>query len=247
MHISRLPTWFIISAHLIPWLLFVILLFTSFFSPETVSIWLVKDSDPWQVKGSGAFGVGIIEHLTVIVLIPGILAGLYAFIKYRNSMKPWWTAYWLLLWTMAGIYFAGEEASWGQWYFGWETPELFYAINDQEETNLHNVSTWFDQKPRTLVELWIFITGLIMPLSNIIRSRLKNTDIVENWIHPVSALVSAGALFFLVRIASWLDHPGLRGLFGNSETRELCIALFLSLFLMSYLVRLSRMKHHSQQ
>ena len=40
----------------------------------------------------------------------------------------------------AGIIFMiGEEISWGQRLFGWETPESYAAINKQEETNLHNI------------------------------------------------------------------------------------------------------------
>ena len=33
----------------------------------------------------------------------------------------------------------GEEISWGQTIFGWETPEAFREINAQGETNLHNI------------------------------------------------------------------------------------------------------------
>ena len=34
--------------------------------------------------------------------------------------------------------FLGEEISWGQRVFGWETPELFGDYNKQNETNFHN-------------------------------------------------------------------------------------------------------------
>ena len=32
-----------------------------------------------------------------------------------------------------------EEISWGQQFFGFETPESFRAMNDQGETTLHNI------------------------------------------------------------------------------------------------------------
>lgn len=38
---------------------------------------------------------------------------------------------------LASVFFAGEEVSWGQTYFGWETPPEYKAIS--YETNLHNV------------------------------------------------------------------------------------------------------------
>jgi hypothetical protein len=34
---------------------------------------------------------------------------------------------------------AGEEASWGQWLFGFAPPEAIARINHQEELNLHNI------------------------------------------------------------------------------------------------------------
>jgi hypothetical protein len=41
---------------------------------------------------------------------------------------------------LAGLFFMiGEELSWGQRIFGWDTSEKFAEINKQEETNLHNI------------------------------------------------------------------------------------------------------------
>lgn len=41
---------------------------------------------------------------------------------------------------LIGLFFMlGEELSWGQRIFGWETSEKLAAINKQEETNLHNI------------------------------------------------------------------------------------------------------------
>jgi hypothetical protein len=39
-----------------------------------------------------------------------------------------------------GLFFmVGEELSWGQRIFGWETPATLQEVNKQEETNLHNI------------------------------------------------------------------------------------------------------------
>ncbi len=37
---------------------------------------------------------------------------------------------------------AGEEVSWGQRLFGWGTPESISAINAQDETTLHNLTSF---------------------------------------------------------------------------------------------------------
>lgn len=38
---------------------------------------------------------------------------------------------------LASFFFAGEEVSWGQTWFGWETPETMQVVSG--ETNLHNI------------------------------------------------------------------------------------------------------------
>ena len=62
------------------------------------------------------------------------------------------------------LYFALEELSYGQHMFRWETGKTWSELNDQQETNLHNVLPLFDQLPRTLLTLGVLIGGIIMPL-----------------------------------------------------------------------------------
>lgn len=218
------PLWFSLFAHTLPWLMLGYMVFVTLTDPNQMALYAAKD----HVEGGG-----LIENLTVLVLIPGIVLGLWFFVSKRSQVQPWWSAYWLLAWILACIYFAGEEISWGQWYFEWDTPQAFSEINDQNETNLHNTSTWLDQKPRTLVELWIFVAGFILPVAN----RMIKKELIaqwQQWILPVPALVSAALVFTLVRFAGWSEVYEIRELLGSSEFRELCIALFLSLFLISY-------------
>ena len=192
------------------------------------------------VAKDSATGTGIAEHLTWIILIPGILAGFYALLRYPKHLmgRP---GLWLFAWTAACIYFAGEEASWGQWYFLWETPEAFQQINDQQETNLHNTSSWLDQKPRLAVEIWIFLGGFIWPLLRYLGLRpMRNANDYRYWIAAPQACFSAALLFTLVRISDWIPNDSVL-LFANSEFRELTIALFLTLFLCSFAVRLRRL------
>ncbi len=115
---------------------------------------------------------------------------------------------------------------------------MFSEINDQNETNLHNTSTWLDQKPRFLVELWIFVSGLMLPIFNR-ASRKNQSPAWYSWSMPVTSLFSSALCFTLIRIAGWVDMPEIQLLMGNSELRELFIALFLSLFLLSFYARSS--------
>ena len=186
-------------------------------------------------------GSGIIEHLTVIILMPGILAGIRTFLL-RARFPHRLTAYWVLAWTAACIYFAGEEASWGQWYFNWETPEFVRSINDQGETNLHNTTSWLDQKPRTLVELFILASVFAAPLLRVTgcAKRLQESDFfsfVMTWILAPGCLLPAGLLYVMVKASGFLSG-GIFDSIGNGELREFIIAWFLTLYLISYHVRL---------
>lgn len=222
----RTPGWFSGISHTLSFVFFVLLVVMAVIDPKGFqSLILAKDS---------LGGTGIIEHLTVIVLIPGILAGGYAIVRLRHAFPSRLHLYWLGIWTLACLYFAGEEISWGQWFFQWDTPETIASLNDQQETNLHNMSSWLDQKPRLMVELFIFFAGFIAPLLSI-----KKKDRSGHWfwiIAPASCL-SAAALFVFVRGASWVDGETM-ALLGDSELREFTVAWFLALYLMSYPLRL---------
>lgn len=189
---------------------------------------------------------GVVEILTVLLLLPGIYAGIRILLRWRHVLANRLAEGWVLVWTLAMIYFAGEEISWGQWFFFWETPETFARLNDQRETNLHNMSSWFDQKPRTLVELWILIAGLVLPLWRNARDRvLQHTDGLRYWILPTAIVVPTTILFVVVRVFEWIQW-GAVSEFGSSELREYYIALFLSLYMLSLLSRAARVQHASR-
>jgi hypothetical protein len=104
-------------------------------------------------------------------------------------------AVWLAVFVVGGIYLGGEEASWGQHYFHWQTPEEWAAINRQEETNLHNTSIWLDHVPRVTITLAIFVGGMLVPWMKLAGSRLlwKRMDFV----YPPLALISLAVLLLL--------------------------------------------------
>ena len=71
----------------------------------------------------------------VLVAAAAVLFGVLSLILRRRSLG------WALLYaivSLAALVVAGEEISWGQWIFGWETPAAFAERNYQGETNLHN-------------------------------------------------------------------------------------------------------------
>ncbi len=103
---------------------------------------------------------GILETLQWLVSAAAFFVGL-ACLRYAKG-RPW-LMLWLMLGAMGSLYITLEEISYGQHIFKWETPEYWQAINDQNETNLHNTSSWFDQKPRLILLIGTVIGGLILP------------------------------------------------------------------------------------
>ncbi|MDX1572099.1 MAG: hypothetical protein R3200_16565, partial [Xanthomonadales bacterium] len=169
---------------------------------------------------------GLIELSTFFLLLPAVVLGFLAQSRHAGMGRVW-----LVALTLGCVYFAGEEVSWGQHLFGWATPDPVSRINDQQETNIHNISSWFDQKPRLLLELWVL--GLtVMAFSPPLRRRWGRWDFL--WADR--RLAVPGLLAILVRlperIADGFDAtlPQLLN-FRLAELQELMFAWVLLLFL----------------
>jgi len=152
-----------------------------------------------------------------------------------------------LIITLACFYMAGEELSWGQHLWGWDTPKWMMEVNDQKETNLHNMSSWFDQKPRLLLEIIVIVFGVFMPLYRKITGKIFQTNDWRYWLFPTEICLPVSILVILSkipeRITSIFDLPvtvfaipdayPLGRVFTYSEIQELFFAIFLALYLMS--------------
>lgn len=76
---------------------------------------------------------GLVENLTMSVFAAsGVICALFAF-RSRGALR-----YYLGLWAVLAVLFCGEEISWGQRWFGYDTPELL-SSNFQGEANIHNL------------------------------------------------------------------------------------------------------------
>lgn len=167
------------------------------------------------------------EIATFLVLAAAIVVG----IKRLQALPGGLTRWWMLLLIAGCVYFAGEEISWGQHWLGWETPAQWQAINDQGETNLHNTSSWLDQKPRHLLELWI-LAGLIVYVY--CRRGAKPPLWAGLW--PTAPCLGAASAAIAVRlperITTWLAaEPVPLFSIRLAETQELMFAFYLLAFM----------------
>jgi len=178
---------------------------------------------------------GIVELSTVLFLVIATIFGVRLFLD-RERLPAKWMGTWMLLFTLGCIYFGGEEASWGQHYFGWGTPEALAAVNAQHETNLHNISGLFDQVPRALLGFGVFIFGVIVPI--VMRVRTGEWRSPAGPLGPaiptavcVPAAILTSVIAFPERIVEAFGHPIPYWMdISPGETKEYYFGLFLMLY-----------------
>jgi hypothetical protein len=136
---------------------------------------------------------GLVEYLQVFFLLLTIFF-ISIFIKKEyfglKSLEKL-----LIFFYFLGVnYYFFEEISWGQHIFGWQSSDFFLEINSQDETNIHNVSSLFNELPRNLLFVWCALTFLWVR-----RISFKN-NFLQKFIFPNIKLkyISYLILFFFI-------------------------------------------------
>ena len=80
-----------------------------------------------------------IELATFVVFLAGGVFALALAMRHLRAGTARWLAGFHLLAGLGLIGLAGEEVAWGQWFFGWKTPEWWDHFNKQDETTFHNI------------------------------------------------------------------------------------------------------------
>lgn len=189
---------------------------------------------------------GPVEWATVVVLLPAIAAGI-AIWRRRAVLPARWLGWWMALVGLGSFYYAGEELSWGQQIWHWETPDLIAGVNRQRETNLHNLRNMgiFESVPRSLLEAWIVVGGILHPLGRRRRGAPADPASWRWWFWPTICCVPTAVLAVVIRLPDRIDKATgkqmewLRDL-RLSEPQEFYFALFLAMYLLSVWARLRR-------
>ena len=143
---------------------------------------------------------GFWENATVGLLVCAV--ALCVALVLRRGRLPRWMIVYVALVALVAVYFAGEEASWGQHWFGYRTPEPVARANRQREFNLHNLGgtyrSAFNRLPRKLAIWGMLIGGVILPVVLIPWRRRPGRNLgPADWLIPTWRLVPAAALFSL--------------------------------------------------
>ncbi len=136
------------------------------------------------------------------------------------------------------LFIAGEEHSWGQWFFYWNTPEFLAELNRQQETNLHNISHWFNQTPQTVLQVAIVVGGIILPLLPKISATLARAIPVFGVLIPPPAIVPVAIIAMIFKQVDRMQKSEIVSgiLVRPSEATE----TFFYMFILFYVVMLRR-------
>ena len=186
---------------------------------------------------------GFIESFTAISFFLTAVIFLILFIRTRAVI--------LIFFVLAFIFGAGEEISWGQRLFGFETPESIESVNAQREFNLHNLNVFnsVDEEGHkqgisrffgfnTLFFLFCLAYGILLPLMMKIGF-VRN--IVERIKLPVPPLILG--VFFLINYLLFKALSVLNVVEGSSihfssvidESKELGWAIVFLLIAIAFL------------
>ena len=184
---------------------------------------------------------GLIELATPLLLVPAIVSGVLILLNKEQDVAKYFDV-WIIFVTLACIYFAGEEISWGQQLQGWETPKWIEDSNKQHETNFHNMSGWFNQKPRLLLEILVLIGGIYMPLKRKLLCIHLPHNNWQYWLYPSKVCIPVAVLAILSRMPDRLnilfESNWMMFDVRYSEVQELYFAIFLMIYLLSIKCRL---------
>lgn len=130
----------------------------------------------------------------------------------------------------ACFFVAGEEVSWGQWIFHWDTPDALAEANLQGETNLHNlIGPRFYDPLYSVAGFGLLGLALIGALTSISAGVIRRTAQLSGFL-PVSRFVSWASLnvyglTLVLASAVLLQHESFE------EFSEFVLSAALALFL----------------
>jgi hypothetical protein len=174
---------------------------------------------------------GIVEYGQVLLwAASAVVGGVIALDRVRRG-HPMQALLWAAF-VLAGIFIVGEEISWGQRLFGFETPDVLEEINRQDEANLHNIG-----RTLTVFNIGIFVASLYAIAAEWIHRRwnlVRGIVDGDRLYVPPFALAGLFAVMVAYRVVRWVvltqESYALTSL---SEWAELCFVagLFITVLL----------------
>lgn len=200
----------------LPAAFFIFQVILELFLPDTIMNHVVSENGPH-------------EFLQCLIAFAGSVLALQCALRAKRQSV--FLCAWCVCFAAGCFYIAAEEISWGQWIFKWTTSEYWTSINDQQETNLHNISSWLDQKPKALVLIGILVGGIIFPLlEKYTKTRLPERFLI---IYPPITLIFVALCIAAVKLGDVIDDQIEDFYFWarDSEIEEIFVYYYLLLYI----------------
>ncbi len=167
---------------------------------ETVSAISVEDS--------------YFEYIGAAGLLAASVFFLVAFFRSRNTDDPRIKRLFYLVLALMFLFGGGEEISWGQRIFNYETPEAVEAVNEHDEFNIHNLEVGGEKMQlkvliRYLFNLFWFGFTLVVPVLSALwksaKERFSRFMPVVPWSFGLLFLANWG----MMKIAMFVKNQGV--------------------------------------
>lgn len=196
--------------YLLPFLISASLLLTYFIFPEFYVMYVLS---------------GLNREAQVVELSTFLLALFASLVLLKNSIYLFklgkdyrFSAAYIFIISLAVFFFAGEEASWGQSFFFWKTPEYYDCI--AVETNLHNTKLPI----HALGNLFIFFMFIFLPVACRKNLSIFPRISLKLWILPNNAVI-----FIIIYGMLWRE---IKSVFHMMYTKEILTTMpFYMIFL----------------
>lgn len=184
---------------------------------------------------------GLVENATALVALAGTIPAI-EILRHRQALPSPWIATWAGCFVAGLTFIAGEELSWGQQWFRWDTPGWIGAVNTQNETNLHNLARWSENLPKTVLSIAVLVGGILWPLWVALGGPdgwIRRTPLHLIW--PSAALWPSAVIAFGLRgservVANLAGADSGAPLFRSLREG---LELFLIIFVVAYLIDLA--------
>ena len=145
-----------------PWLFWSIAFPLLVCGVHAMALWLIPDSTRRWFNGE----LGPVETVTALLFLIVAVDALRLVVRLGSRPLPMraWVRVWFFLFVLGGVGMFLEESSYGQHWFGFQTPDYFEAHNKQQEMSLHNLASDIPSRVlRRVMEIGLPIFGILLP------------------------------------------------------------------------------------
>ena len=149
----------------LPALALIALIAISQLKPDWYAAWIIPE------------GYGVLEFSQFATMLVALALAVRLLLKPFVRRRPFLLAVTIVA-ALSCVYIAGEEMSWGQHFFHWNTPDYWGEVNPAAETNLHNTYACSRNIRARMLEIGVLMGGILVPIAACFLPGLRTNRLV---------------------------------------------------------------------